>query len=235
MRTFLRLIVVAAFAVACAAPTSSPAPVATGPSPAAVASAVPEEPSDELGARPDGPAAAFSPTELELFQGLRIDAQVNCAPVREALPAGALAGVECEVASALVARVGAYRFAKEDLAMLAYADRLASYGVPLRSGDCHDGRPGDAAWIPGDGPNEAGDAPYRSGCFLNESGLANVRLTCPMPSLSAESGNYLGVLGTTGDVASLFEWAWRYPDGAEMEVPTPPGLCYNDSLAVPDF
>jgi hypothetical protein len=238
MRTFLTLILTAAFAAACAAPSEATSAVASpavaGP-PVASPPPVPEATPTELGGLPEDPAPSFSPTELELLQGLRVDAQVDCAPAREGLPSGAVAGVECEVGSSLVARVGAYRFPKEELAALAYTQRLADYGVDLRSGDCIDGRPGDAAWIPGDGPEEGIDVPYRSGCFVNEHGLANVRLTCPMPTIAAESGNYIGILGTTGDLAALFEWAWQYPEGAEMEVPTPPGICYNDSLAGPDL
>ena len=39
---------------------------------------------------------------------------------------------------------------------------------------------------------------------------------------------YIGVLGSGTDLAALTAWAKQYPEGAEMSVPTPPGLCVND-------
>jgi hypothetical protein len=180
------------------------------------------------------PSPSFTQAELELMFGLRQDVQVHCVPRQTDLPPGALAGVECDLGDGLAARVGAFRFATQRDAFQAYAARLTTYRVPLRSGDCWAGAPGDSSWIPGDGPGEGGDSVNRSGCYLDENGLANIRLTCPLVSSVAESGTYVGVLGTNADIAALFDWTWRYPEGVPMETPSPPGICYNDSIPFPD-
>ncbi len=56
----------------------------------------------------------------------------------------------------------------------------------------------------------------RSGCFLDDDGTANVRLTC--------GPTYIGIVGRSGDLAALDEWAWRSEAG---QVPSgdPPGIC----------
>ena len=89
-----------------------------------------------------------------------------------------------------------YGFATLADALAAYIARMASYGVALRSGDCQAGTAGDRAWTPGDGPDEGGDLPYRIGCFLDENGTANVRLTCGDPETGVVGPiRYIGVLG----------------------------------------
>jgi hypothetical protein len=113
--------------------------------------------------------------------------------------------VECRVAKGPVQRVGAYRFDRPAEAETAYLNRLASYGVSPASGDCASGRSGDATWSP----------TGRSGCFLDENGTANVRVTC--------DSTYIGVLGTDEAIADLYQWTWKpaipRPDGE------PPGVC----------
>jgi hypothetical protein len=236
MRAILTLFLVAAVALGCgpaasAAPSGSPAPASADPVISAAPSASPvavvtDPPVSEAPASP-------TPAEWELQLGLRFDVQVGCAPKREDLPPRALAAVECAVNSDGVARVGAYRFATEQEAAQAYIDRMGSVRVPLRSGDCATGVSGDSAWTPGDGPGEAGDILFRSGCFLDGNGIANVRLTCMMPSTTG-SGTYVGLLGSNANLAALYALAWQYPEGVEMETPTPPGICFNDSIQVPD-
>ena len=139
-------------------------------------------------------AGAFSPDESDLVRGLRADAAVNCAPRRQNLPAKATAGVECRVATGPVQRVGAYRFDRPAEAEMAYLNRLASYGVAPSSGDCTSGRSGDATWSP----------TGRSGCFLDENGTANVRVTC--------DSTYVGVLGRDDALADLYAWTWQPAD-----------------------
>jgi hypothetical protein len=173
--------------------------------------------------------AGLSAVQAELFATLREDAQVNCAP-RTDLPQNATDGIECILDSDLVQRVGVYRFDTLEAAAATYIARLAGYGVSLGSGNCEGGTPGDTAWAPGDG-----DVPYRIGCFLNENGIANVRLTCgEYPSALGGGVTYIGVLGAGSDLAALTAWSQQYPEGAELSVPTPPGLCVNDGLPAPD-
>ncbi|MFL5643661.1 MAG: hypothetical protein ACJ77V_05405 [Chloroflexota bacterium] len=168
----------------------------------------------------------FSGVESDLLAGLRSDAIVRCAPRRTNLPVRATAGIECRVGSDPVARVGAYRFRDAEDAALTYLERLGSNDVDPGSGDCSAGSNGDSAWMAGDGTTGraadrvafAGSDRWvvgRSGCFLDD-GTANVRLTC--------GSTYIGVLGTSADVAALHAWAWRSEAGP---VPSgqPPGLC----------
>ena len=174
------------------------------------------------------PTPAFTPEEAALSAGLRADAAVHCAPRRTDLPALAVAGVECRLETAIVARVGAYRFASGQDAASTYLERLASYDVAPATGDCPGGTAGDAAWMPGDGSSGTIDpqlllknatgswAVGRSGCFLDENGVANVRVTC--------GSTYVGILGRTSDLAALHRWVWQ-SDSGPTEPSTPPGIC----------
>ena len=172
-------------------------------------------------------ASPYTAIEVDLIAGLRSDAVVNCAPRRKDLPVRATAGVECRVNSDPVARFGAYRFRDPHDAALTYFERLASNDVDPASGDCSGGTSGDAPWMPGDGTTGiaaervafAGSDRWvvgRSGCFLDDDGTANVRLTC--------GSTYIGILGRGADLATLHEWAWR---SQTDPVPSgePPGIC----------
>jgi len=173
------------------------------------------------------PAPVFSADEAALLAELRPDAAVDCAPRRTSLPALAVAGIECRVGTALVSRVGAYRFRDANDAATTYLDRLASYAVEPATGDCLAGASGDAAWKPGDGATgtaassiQFGDTgPWsvgRSGCFLDENGVANVRATC--------GSTYIGVVGRNEDLAALQRWVWASPSGP-VAAGEPPGIC----------
>lgn len=236
------LVVVAAFTILIAACATSPAPSGTpGPStepsstpsgdpsvppiatPVASPSAVPSVgPSVAPSPRPTASPSpiAFSAAERRLLEALRADTRIDCAPRRNDLPPGSSAGIECRPGG-LIARVGVYGFesADPDPARSTYLARLATAGVAPSSGDCASGTPGDRAW-PTNLPDEADDggmSALRSGCFLDENGMANVRLTCYGPI-------YMGVLGTSADVAAVYRWSWKIADG-ESTHRDPPGLC----------
>ena len=173
------------------------------------------------------PAPAFSTDEAALLAELRPDAAVDCAPRRTSLPALAIAGIECRVGTALVSRVGAYRFRDAKDAATTYLERLASYAVEPATGDCLAGSSGDAAWKPGDGVTgtDATSIQFRdtgpwsvgrSGCFLDENGVANVRVTC--------GSTYIGVLGRNEDLAAVQRWVWASPNGP-LAAGEPPGIC----------
>ncbi len=177
------------------------------------------------------PTPSFSAEEAALVAGLRRDAAVRCAPRRSQLPALAIAGVECRVSDQLVARVGVYRFRDAQDAATTYLERLASYGIDPTMGDCGAGTDGDAAWAPGDGSASAdgttiqfgGTGPWavgRSGCYVDENGVANVRATC--------GATYVGVLGAAADLAALRAWAWSAP-GGPVGTGAPPGICASGS------
>jgi len=132
----------------------------------------------------------------------------DCSPKRTDLPERSWAAIECVVADGLVDRVGLYLFGENAYwARQHYVERLSEYDVALESGDCAAGTPGDSAWHDMDG--QPIDSAFRTGCFVNENDHANVRVTCP-PSMETSStpGLYIGVLGSTGDVAALYDWTW---------------------------
>ena len=95
------------------------------------------------------------------------------------------------------------------------------------------------AWTPGDAEPTAGEGtilidglyyvPNWSGCFHDANGNANIRVTCG-------DGTYMGILGTTRDIAALDAWASKYPPDAEIDTPSPPGICYGEpgGLDTPD-
>jgi hypothetical protein len=244
--------VVAAIAVALAACSSTPSPtgapqpvtaspttVAQGPTPtpaAAAPSATPlPEPTAEPIATPKPttrptPQPTFSPREAALVDLLRQDAKERCAPRRSDLPSGVSAGIECRPTNGPAARVGVYVYPTDHDAAAAYFARLAEHGVKPLTGDCVQGTPGDNAWMPGDlEPELEGDTDgaividgkgymaQRNGCFL-DGGTANVRITC-------DGGIYIGILGRSGDIAELFDWAWTHAPDAEPEMPNGPGIC----------
>jgi hypothetical protein len=181
-----------------------------------------EDPSVRASAAP-----ALSADEAALVAGLRDDAAVDCAPKRTKLPARAIAGVECRVNAAVAVRVGAYGFRDAPDATMTYLERMESFGVAPATGDCPGGTVGDAPWMLGDGAAATdadsitiGDSgPWavgRSGCFLDENGTANARVTC--------GSTYIGVLGRDADLADLARWVWGSPTGSG-DLGEAPGIC----------
>jgi hypothetical protein len=171
--------------------------------------------------------ASLSEIERSIAAQLRRDAANACAPRTAGLPRDAIAGIECRPGhdtadglDALVARVGAYRFASPQDAATAYLERLSTSGVTLGSGDCATGRSGDTAWSGGTGElvQFAGAewATGRVGCFLDQYGTANVRATC--------GSTYIGILGRDEDLGWLHKWASAPPDGEGPAQPMP-GIC----------
>jgi hypothetical protein len=172
--------------------------------------------------------ATFTAVEAALVAALRTDAAIGCAPRRDNLPARAITGVECRVNGAVVTRVGAYHFGDARDAATTYLERLAAYGVKPATGDCPGGKSGDAATMPGDrkagkdsnrvyvgdtGPWVVG----RIGCFLDENGTANVRLTC--------GTTYVGILGRDADLADLDRFALASATGPTTAGQMP-GICH---------
>jgi hypothetical protein len=163
--------------------------------------------------------ATLSPIERDLLTELRADAVVNCTRRRTDVPPRAIAGVECRPDSDLVARVGIYRFGTDEDAGLAYLERMASYGVALGTGRCELDEPGDSASELEGVPTVEFDGKivdvWRHGCFRDQNGIANYRLTCWGRSL------YVGVLGKTSDLAAQTQWV----SIGEPQTPGPPPIC----------
>ena len=177
--------------------------------------------SETAAARP-----TFAPAEAALIAGLRPDAAIDCAPRRSRLPARAITGVECRVNAAVAKRVGFYGFRDARDAALTYLERLSEYDVAPASGDCAARTAGERAWQPGDRkPGPEADrvslgktGPWvvgRIGCFIDEEGQANVRVTC--------GSTYVGILGRDDDLADVDRWAWAPSPPGEPGVR--PGIC----------
>jgi hypothetical protein len=236
IRTPLCLLVVACLAMACGPTTGSPSASALLPTDRSVDSASPPGSPPAETAFASAVASASTPVatptaapelsaaESQLLEELRADSRIGCAPRRADLPPESSVGVECRLDTALVERVGVYGFPAFDglgtSAIGAYLARLEERGVPLRSGDCQAGEPGDASWpeyLPDEGPEGAGPSETRIGCFHDENGTANVRLTC-------YGEVYIGILGKGRDIAPLYRWAMRVAAG-ESTQRDPPGIC----------
>jgi hypothetical protein len=189
-------------------PSPVPSPTAAAPSPSAAPSAT--------------VAPSLTPDEVALARSLRVDAASGCVPRRTDLPPRATLGVECHPADSLVAAVGIYSFAPgtdPEPARDTYLERMAAAGVKPATGDCHAGTPGDRAWptTVDDKGDDGGLLPTRSGCFLDENGIANIRLTC-------YGDLYIGVLGNTKELAALYAWASKVAPGESVDR-DPPGIC----------
>lgn len=196
-------------AAACGNPTmppSSPTPSVEpsqppSPSPTVPAPASPTPDPTDLPSSPaptEAPAETPSPPtaqERYLLDGVLRGAQ-DCVPVRGNLPRGALAGIECAADDPDVAQVGFYLFANEATMLDIYFARMEDEGFALDSGGCADGE-GESAYIP-----DEGVSPSRYGCFVNEQGYANLRMTLPGANV------YVGILGNSDDTAALSDFAW---------------------------
>ena len=171
------------------------------------------------------PPANLTTEEAKLIAGLRSDAAIDCRPRRTKLPARSTVGVECHVNAAVVTRIGLYGFPTARDAATTYLERLASFGVDPRTGDCRARTEGDRAWQVGDGTNGAAADRVSSerardlvvgriGCFHDENGTANVRVVCGTTSV--------GLLGRDDDLADVERWAWAGSEGQPQpgEAPT---------------
>ena len=125
----------------------------------------------------------------------------DCSPVRgTGLPGDAIAGIECDLIGSPVARVGYYLFRNDADMLDAYFARMRAEGLGVESGDGCVDREGDNAYVPWDEADGMG--PYREGCFVNDEGYGNVRLTLPGAHV------YVGLLGRTSAMGTLSDWAF---------------------------
>jgi hypothetical protein len=188
-------------------PTAEP-PVAT-PAPTA-------RPTPKPTPRPTAPS--FSRAERYLIEGI-MRGESDCSPMRSGLPARAIAGIDCDLVGSPAARMGYYLFKNEADMLNAYLARMDAEGIALESGGCLDGE-GEGAYIPW-----AGDdiAPYRQGCFVNDEGYGNLRLTLPGAHV------YVGLLGRSANMRSLDDWAWF----GNEDVPGTPTLWLQDFVYRP--
>lgn len=205
-RIVLAAALAAVFVVAaCGATTSSsPSPSAPSGQTPGPSEPAPATPTPDPSGAPTSPAPSDEPSEApvtptddeqDLIDGV-LRGAIDCEPVRDDLPTGAIAGIECAADDPAVARVGFYRFADEAAMLEAYVARMADEGITLESGGCIDGE-GEGSYVPFEGTS-----PYRDGCFINDEGYANYRATLPGANV------YVGILGRSGDMAALSDFAW---------------------------
>jgi hypothetical protein len=195
------------------APPASPAPVSPDPSvPTDPSSPGPVDPSDPPVVTPAPTVAptpkptprptpvSFNRAERYLIDGI-MRGEGDCSPVRGGrLPADAIAGIDCDLIGSPVARAGYYLFATEGDMLDAYFGRMQAEGLEIESGDgCFD-REGENAYVPYDEAD--GLAPYRQGCFVNDQGYGNFRVTLPGAHV------YVGLLGRTAAMRPLANWAF---------------------------
>ena len=182
-------------------PTMSPTPTAAAiptPAPTGTPIATPTAAPTVAPTRSPAPTAqGLTTDEQYLVDGIRRGAK-DCEPVRDHLPDGALAGIECDSDDPAVARVGFYRFPTEEVALEAYLARMRAERVPLDGVACVEGE-GEGSYF----PYEDGVSPMRNGCFINDQGYANFRATLG-------GGMYVGILGRTDDMVALADFAWRF-------------------------
>jgi hypothetical protein len=211
-RLVLAASLVAAIAVAaCGAAPTEPAPspsanptVPSAPPSVAPPSAAPPVTSPPPSVTPPPPSpepspADFTAAERYLLDGILRGAE-DCQPAggSDDLPKDAIAGIECASPDPAVARIGFYLFANDGDMLDAYLARMKAEGVALDSGICNEGER-EGAYIPWEGDEIA---PYRVGCFINDEGYANYRVTLPGAHV------YIGILGRSGDMVALEDFAW---------------------------
>ena len=187
------MVVSACSAGATQAPTTAPTSTPTATPTATPTSTPTAEPTEEA-----TPAPA-PPTADELVSGIRSDLKGLCAPVKTALPASAIAGIECKPKSSVVSRVTLYLFGTQQDLLDTYTSRLGAHNVPMRTaeGRCLTGKASEGAYVP-EGPSYV---PERNGCYIDASGKAHYVATRP-PFVLME------VDGKVRDIAAVERWAW---------------------------
>jgi hypothetical protein len=154
------------------------------------------------------PTPTWTELERAIFDAIRYDAQVDCAPRRRDNPRGTIAAVECRPGKAPVSRVAFYLFATAGDAFHVYTQRIQDAGLELvfsdpvgwehavAGGACD---PAEVEAEEGESGTDAGTCPDREAAFLNSDGYANYR---------AVNGRiYIGALGTNSDINALAGWA----------------------------
>ena len=174
-----------------------------------------------------GPATATTPPEptqeeVFLLNGVRLDLQGHCAPLRTDLAEHAIAGVECTPTSDVAHLVRLFLFNIQSDLLDTYQARLGAHGVPMQTnaGPCAAGQPSEGSYIPGDG----GDfVPERGGCYVDEAGHAHATMTLP-PYVLVE------VDGSVGDGMAVERYAWL----GNQDVPGAPTIWRSSGPANPE-
>ena len=177
---------------------SSPEPADPTAEPPVATPAPTVRPTPKPTPRPTAPS--FSRAERYLIDGI-LRGEGDCSPVRSSrLPGRAIAGIDCDLDGSPVARIGYYLFTGEEDMLDAYFARMRAEGIEMETGDGCFKQAGESAYIPWDPAD--GIAPYRAGCFVNDEGYGNYRITLPGANI------YVGLLGRTASMRSLEDWVF---------------------------
>jgi hypothetical protein len=184
-----------------AAPLVSPSasPTTTSPTPAPTSA-----PTTKPKATPIvKPTATWTELERDIWDAIRDDARVACAPRHNDLPPRTIAAVECQPGKASVSQVAFYLFAKPDDAFQVYSRRIEEAGMELLWSD-------PLGWEESPSPECQSGEVVQTTCrdrqaeFLNKEGYANYRAVI--------GRMYIGVLGTNPDMDAQAKWAWGQKD-----------------------
>ena len=189
-------------------PSASPIPVVPATPEPADPSATPPVATPAPTVRPTPPPTpsprptppSFTRAERYLVDGI-MRGVGDCLPVRSSrLPGEAIAGIDCALIESPAARVGYYMFGTDADMLDAYFARMRTEGIePDSGGSCIEGS-AESAYVPWDPAD--GMSPYRHGCFVNDAGYGNYRVTVPGAHV------YIGLLGRTADMGALEGWVF---------------------------
>ena len=193
-------------------PSDAPATPDPDPTPTPTPPARPAPDPTDSPETPDPAIVEFTADEMDLVDGIRPGAAMDCEPVRSELPKKAIAGVECIGGEWFVARVGFYRFENDEEMLEHYEARMVAEGVTLNEASCFYGE-GDGQYIPGDE-----EVASRHGCFITEDGTANYRLLLPGAHV------YVGIVGHNIDSIELEDFAFL---GGAHDTPSFPTIWGN--------
>jgi heat shock protein HslJ len=167
-----------------------------------------------------GGGSGFSRAERILLEGIPGRIADKCQPLRSGLPKGALAAVRCTPATSDVASVD-YTLMNGDDAAAAFADEMQTFNVPevtTERGTCEFGVKSQQVLVGGGWQAE--------GCYRT-SGKAEVRFVdnatdCRQLQVGDKRlrspAYYIALQGTSGDVATVHEWATRGAEGRLVSI-----------------
>ncbi len=165
----------------------------------------------DVTARPDR-STAFSPAELVVLEGIPARIAASCQPLRQRLPTGTAAAVQCQPDTARVTEM-AYYLLEGPRAVKLFEDRMRAGGAtpletygPPGTPSCADGA---ATYVYADGGGIGG-----LGCFV-DGGRANLRLVQDATECrQLRVGNrqlkrpamYAALTGASRDIVPLYDW-----------------------------
>jgi len=149
------------------------------------------------------PVPSPNADEVYLISGVRPDAAIDCVAIRQVLPSGGIATVECAPNDEVVDYFRVTLFSSTQEVLSLYLAEMSAHGVALNSGTCFDGR-GESTYMPG--PDDY-TVPQRNGCFVTD--VAQYRGILDYLTDEGAIHAYIEVVGKTAHVSrDLDTFAW---------------------------